>query len=259
MLGTPSYMAPEQALGKGKEVGPAADIYALGAMFYELLTGRPPFKGVTAMDTLIQVMSDDPVPPGRLQSKVPRDLEIICLKCLTKESARRYATAADLADDLKRFLSGEPIAARPASGWERGLKWVKRRPAVAGLIALVVLTAALGFGGMSWKWREAVQQTRKTQAALAQSDSNLYYHRIALAQREWQSRQAGRAEELLDACDEPLRHWEWRYLKRLCNEEIHTWRGHEGQVLHVTFSRDGRLLATRRYRRDRSRLGRRHR
>src|ERR1700676_4742721 len=150
IMGTPSYMAPEQAGDKGKELGPAADIYALGAILYEALTGRPPFKAATALDTILQVVADDPVPLRQLQSKTPRDLETICLKCLQKAPGKRYATAADLAEDLRRFQAQEPIQARPVGRLERGVKWAKRRPAVAGLLAALVL-AALGLvGGGAW-------------------------------------------------------------------------------------------------------------
>jgi serine/threonine-protein kinase len=140
IMGTPSYMAPEQAGGKSKDVGPLADVYALGAILYELLTGRPPFKAATAMDTLLQVLSEEPVPPSRLQPKLPRDLETICLKCLEKDARKRYASAHALADDLQHFLQGEPVIARPIGTLAGVAKWARRRPALAGLLALMMLT-----------------------------------------------------------------------------------------------------------------------
>jgi formylglycine-generating enzyme required for sulfatase activity/tRNA A-37 threonylcarbamoyl transferase component Bud32 len=156
VLGTPSYMAPEQATGKVKRIGPCTDVYALGAILYEMLTGRPPFRGITVVETLDLVRHQEPVPPHSLVAKLPTDLETICLKCLQKDPARRYATALDLAEDLRAFLEGRPIQARPVSAWERAAKWAKRRPAVAASLAAVVLVTALGFGLVTWHWQQAI-------------------------------------------------------------------------------------------------------
>ncbi|HZT81702.1 MAG TPA: serine/threonine-protein kinase, partial [Gemmataceae bacterium] len=149
VLGTPSYMAPEQAEGRLKEVGPLSDEYSLGAILYELLTGRPPFKGSTILDTLNQLRTLEPVPPIEFQPGVPRDLETICLKCLQKDPAKRYADCAALAEDLRRFLAGEPIAARPVSRTERLVRWGKRNPRVAALVGAVAALVLLWAASMS--------------------------------------------------------------------------------------------------------------
>jgi eukaryotic-like serine/threonine-protein kinase len=171
VLGSPSYMAPEQAEGKTREVGPAADIYALGAILYELLTGRPPFRGATVLDTIQQVKADEPVPPSQLVPGLHRDAETIALKCLQKDPSRRYSTAGAVADDLDRFLRGDPIAARPIGPWERGGRWCRRYPAVAGLLFAVSASlllgslGSLGFALQANSQRRLAERARENEAS----------------------------------------------------------------------------------------------
>jgi WD40 repeat protein len=241
IMGTPSYMPPEQAGGNRGEVGPAADVYALGATLYSQLTGRPPFQAATAMDTVLMVIGEEPVPPRRLNASIPRDLETICLKCLEKEPARRYAKAAALAEDLRHFLAGEPIAARPATRLERAFKWARRRPTIAALIGLVILSTGLGLGGSISGWRSAL-------AALGQAELNLHINRIALAGREWQIGNAARANEILDQAPPDLRGWEWAYTKRLCQVDLLRLRSEA--ITDVALSPDGSRIALVRRRYD---------
>ena len=150
IMGTPSYMAPEQADGRNRDLGPWTDVYALGAILYELLAGRPPFKGASVLETLDQVRRRDPTPPRQLRPKTPLDLETICLKCLRKDTAGRYQAAGDLAADLQRFLHGEPVHARPVGVVERGCKSARRRPAAAALAVGVVAAVAAAAAAVPW-------------------------------------------------------------------------------------------------------------
>jgi tetratricopeptide (TPR) repeat protein/predicted Ser/Thr protein kinase len=155
LLGTPSYMPPEQARGDLAAVSVRSDVYSLGALLYELLTGRPPFRGSTPVETLHQVLNAEPVAPRLLNPKTPRDLETICLKCLEKEPARRYASAAELAADVARLCAGEPILARPIGPVQRAWRWCKRKPALALLLAALAVSILLGFLGITWQYIEA--------------------------------------------------------------------------------------------------------
>jgi WD40 repeat protein len=281
VLGTPSYMAPEQAGGRSKDIGTACDIYALGAILYELLTGRPPFQAETPLDTVLQVISEEPVPPSRLQPKVPRDLETICLKCLQKEPARRYPQADDLAEDLGRFLAGEPIRARPIGLWGRAVKWARRRPAVAALAGGLVLVTAVGFALVTWNWQEASDRAaaeaaarrdaqRQKQIAEEQKQSAETARRAAEQQRRLAELQA--AELTLDRglsfCEQGDigRGMLWLVralekapadatdLRRVIRANLAGWHGqlcslgatfpHGNWVTAVAFSPDGRMFLT---------------
>lgn len=164
VLGTPSYMAPEQAEGRGHAIGPATDVYGLGVILYELLTGRPPFEGESSLTTIRQLLEEDPIAPTQLHLKVPRDLETICLKCLEKDPARRYASAEELAEELLRFLSNQPIEARPLGWWGRGIKWMRRHPTktTVGILAALSIATLLLMGLLyHLQMQSAYERTRR--------------------------------------------------------------------------------------------------
>jgi WD40 repeat protein/serine/threonine protein kinase len=278
VVGTPSYMAPEQAASKGKAVGPATDVYALGAILYELLTGRPPFRGPSALDTVLQVLHDDPVRPSYLRQDLPRDLETICLKCLAKDPAKRYASAQGLADDLVRFRKGQPIKARPVGLHERAWKWARHRPASASLVVGMMLVVVLSYTIITWLWQDARlarndMEFQREQAEIARDDmklerekaeearrneaeqrkqarTSLYFSRIAQSQLQWRVNDFPSAEQGLAKClpaegQEDDRGWEWHYLQGLFRNDLFTLpHGHSGLGGSLAYDRQGNRIAT---------------
>jgi WD40 repeat protein len=255
LVGTPSYMAPEQANGQQQRIGPATDVYALGAILYELLTGRAPFSGATDLETLRRVAAEEPTRPRRLRAAIPRDLETICLKCLEKEPGRRYARAADLANDLGRFLSGEPVRARRAGPLERTWKWARRRPAVAvscSAVILVVLGSVAGGIWHSLRLRDVEAKADQVRAHLGERERLIRQERyvadLKLAYHYWVNGQRPAMLDLLSAYEpktgeDDLRCFVWHYLWQL-SHHIVALHGHQAEVYHVDFSPDGRTLAS---------------
>ncbi len=270
-LGSPNFMPPEQCgvaadvrtLTKKSEarnpkseisqslvtsvvtktkVGPASDVYGIGAILYCLLTGRPPFQAESIQEVLVQLQEREPVTPRMLIPSIPRDLETICLKCLEKEPARRYATAQRLADELTRFLAGQPIQARPLGAPEKTWRWCRRKPALAGALAAVVLVVALGASGVLW-------QSAGRQRALIDARRLLYVSQIGIAQAALRDGDISRAVSVLDARrpadgEEDLRGFEWHYLRGLCRSADSVTLQHPYLVQHLAVSPGGRLLAS---------------
>ncbi|MCL4180684.1 MAG: protein kinase, partial [Verrucomicrobia bacterium] len=210
-LGSPNFMPPEQAAGRHKEIGPASDVYGLGAILYYVVTSRPPFVADNLSMAVREVQDQEPVSPRMLNPGVPKDLETICLKCLQKEPSKRYATAGELADELDRFRRGEPILARPVGSAGRAWRWCRRRPVLAALAASVVVLAA-------------VSTTVAARMTMAQEgrERERYRANIQLAAARIEEGSIDVALETLLDCPERFRHWEWGYLVAQCHRDVLT-------------------------------------
>ncbi len=249
VLGSPGYMAPEQADPSRGKTGSQSDVYGLGATLYHLLTGRPPFMGRDYSETLHQLLMADPVSIRLLNPAVPVDLETICLKCLEKEPPRRYASAQALAEDLRRFLAGEPILARAIGAAGRLRRWCRRKPLVAALVAAVATSVVVGFAGIAWQSRQHARAAAdaRTQRDIAQG--RLYAAQMRAAHAACLAGRTGGALELLRAQipahgATDFRGFEWRYLDRLCQSDRSEILGQSAAGYQsVAFSSDARTVA----------------
>jgi len=250
-------MPPEQATAKHGKVGRYSDVYALGGILYHLLAARPPFQADSIEVIVSQVLTAEPISPRMLNPTVPRDLETICLKCLEKEPSRRYATALALADELGRFLNGQPVLARPIGPTGRVWRWCQRKPLVAGLVAGLMFALVLGFAGVLWQWQRAerIAETKARQRLRAEAGeyaADMFSAQHALADNNRglavslldKYRPARKSESRKQKAEIDLRHWEWRYLWQLCHgDELFTLHQYPRPVCAVAVSKDGKVLA----------------
>lgn len=249
MLGTPSYMPPELAAGRNEEVGPTSDVYALGAVLYELLVGRPPFQGANDLETLHLVNAAQLTPLAALRQKLPRDLEAICLKALSPAAADRYASAVALAADLRRYLVGKPTEARPLDRLRKTARCLRRRPLIGGLAALTLLLVAMLVGGGWWSSRRLSESHETSRRAANRRDDLHYAATLRSAWQAFNSDHAAQAKSILRTMEKESfaehHDFAWSLLSQLTKADaLLTLRGHAGDVYHVAFSPDGRWLAS---------------
>jgi WD40 repeat protein/serine/threonine protein kinase len=247
VLGTPAYMAPEQAHGKLDEIDARTDVYGLGAILFELLTGHPPCAGSSEADTLRRVVTDEPVFRRESLRALPADLRAIALKCLEKEPRRRYQSAGELAADLRRFLAGQPTQARPLGALGRVVKWSRRRPTAA---ALAIVSSAAAVSLLAGSLYYSVHTTRLINVAERQKETirqQLYASDMPLAQKAYQRNNLARVQQLLlrhipESGEEDLRGFPWYFLDQLTKAERLKLSGHQGDVYTVLYSPDGKML-----------------
>lgn len=249
ILGTPSYMAPEQASGNFRELTTAADVYSLGAILYELLTGRPPFRADSALETLRKVCEEEPAPPRILNPKLDRDLETICLKCLSKDPRGRYGSAEMLADDLDRWRRREPILARPVGAVEKLWSWSRRKPAIAGLATALSIVFLVGVSGVVFEWRRAEKQRHLAETKTQLARTTQYAHAMNLALRAAEDGEWRQALHLIQDQRQPgaadVRGFEWRHLWRRCRGDYEFGLPRHNQIVgSLVFSSNAKRLAT---------------
>jgi WD40 repeat protein/tRNA A-37 threonylcarbamoyl transferase component Bud32 len=248
-VGTPPYMAPEQAQGRRRAITTATDVYGLGTILYALLSGQPPFQADSPVETLQKVINEEPRPPRAIDPQINEDLETICLKCLRKDPGSRYHSARELKDDLERWLDGKPILARPVARSQRAWMWLRRHPAISALSAALVLAVTLGLAVSTWQWWRAERILMLARASEELARRHAYFAVFSQAARDWDEGNVDQVRARLTALvpgagQSDIRGFEWHYFNWLCRTQPPALQGHSDSVLRAAFLPDGRTLAS---------------